>query len=54
LANVGNLARQKWDGLLSPRLLRISYASLNLDLGEAMEWLVGHARNDHGLCARDI
>jgi ATP-dependent Lhr-like helicase len=38
LANVGNLARQKWDGLLSPQLLRISYASLNLDLGEAMEW----------------
>lgn len=39
LANAGNLARQKWDDLLSPRLLRISYASLNLDLDEAMQWL---------------
>lgn len=39
LMNAENLVRQKWDGLLSPRLLRISYASLNLDLGEAVEWL---------------
>lgn len=39
LLNAQNLARQKWDGLLSPRLLRISYASLSLDLGEAVDWL---------------
>lgn len=40
LASVGNLARQKWDWLLSPRLLRVSYASLNLDMDEAMGWLI--------------
>ena len=45
-ADAGNLARQKWDGLLSQRLLRISYASLNLDVGEVMTWLAGHVRND--------
>ncbi len=39
LEKAGNLARQKWDGLLSPRLLRMSYASLNLDAGEAKAWL---------------
>jgi ATP-dependent Lhr-like helicase len=39
LAKVGNLVRQKWDGLLSPRLLRQSYASSNLDLDEALDWL---------------
>ncbi|MEO7398337.1 MAG: DEAD/DEAH box helicase [Ilumatobacteraceae bacterium] len=39
LANAGNLARQKWDWLLSPHLLRVSYASLNLDMDEAMAWL---------------
>lgn len=37
-----NLTRQKWDGLLSPRLLRSSYASLNLDLDEASGWLSRH------------
>jgi ATP-dependent Lhr-like helicase len=37
-----NLTRQKWDGLLSPRLLRSSYASLNLDLDEAAGWLSRH------------
>jgi ATP-dependent Lhr-like helicase len=40
VARAGNLARQKWDGLLSPRLLRTSYASLNLDLDEAVAWLL--------------
>lgn len=39
LSKAGNLARQKWDGLLSPRLLRVSYASLYLETGEAMAWL---------------
>ena len=39
LASTGNLARQKWDWLLSPHLLRVSYASLNLDMDEAMAWL---------------
>lgn len=39
LAKANNLARQKWDGLLSPHLLRQSYASSNLDLDEARSWL---------------
>ncbi len=45
LADVGaaplptNLARQKWDKLLSPHLLRETYASSNLALDEAVEWL---------------
>lgn len=39
LGNVGNLTRQKWDWLLSPYLLRVSYASLNLNMDEGMEWL---------------
>jgi len=39
LANAENLTRQKWDWLLSPALLRNTYASLNLDLHEAAAWL---------------
>ncbi|KAA8921391.1 DEAD/DEAH box helicase [Xanthomonas sontii] len=39
LASAKNLASQKWDHLLSPRLLQVSYASSNLDLDEAMGWL---------------
>jgi ATP-dependent helicase Lhr and Lhr-like helicase len=39
LAKASNLARQKWDGLLSPHLLRQSYASSNLNLDEARAWL---------------
>ena len=39
LANASNLARQKWDWLLSPRLLRESYASSNLNIEEALAWL---------------
>lgn len=39
LAKATNLARQKWDGLLSPHLLRETYASSNLALNEAVEWL---------------
>lgn len=41
LEKASNLARQKWDGLLSARLLRESYASSNLDLSEALTWLRG-------------
>jgi ATP-dependent Lhr-like helicase len=39
LANAANLQRQKWDGLLSPRLLRETYASSNLNVDDAMQWL---------------
>jgi ATP-dependent helicase Lhr and Lhr-like helicase len=39
LAKASNLVRQKWDGLLSPHLLRQSYASSNLDIDEAVAWL---------------
>ena len=39
LAESANLARQKWDGLLSPKLLRQTYASSNLDLEESLGWL---------------
>jgi ATP-dependent Lhr-like helicase len=39
LSEAENLKRQKWDYLLSPALLRATYASLNLDLEEALVWL---------------
>jgi ATP-dependent Lhr-like helicase len=39
LHSANNLVTQKWDGLLPPRLLRRSYASLKLDLEEATAWL---------------
>ncbi|MGH8161173.1 MAG: DEAD/DEAH box helicase [Gammaproteobacteria bacterium] len=39
LAKANNLARQKWDGLLSPHLLRETYVSSNLALDEAVAWL---------------
>ncbi len=39
LAKATNLARQKWDDLLSPHLLRETYASSNLALDEAVAWL---------------
>ncbi len=39
LSDVSNLQREKWDWALSPALLRASYASLNLDLQEAKDWL---------------
>lgn len=39
LAKAGNLVRQKWDELLSPKLLRETYASSNLGLEEAQAWL---------------
>lgn len=38
LADVKNLQREKWDWALPPSLLRKSYASLNLDLEEALNW----------------
>jgi ATP-dependent helicase Lhr and Lhr-like helicase len=38
LSNASNLQRAKWDWALPPTLLRKSYASLYLDLPEAMDW----------------
>lgn len=46
LSKVGNLERQKWDWLLSPQLLRVTYASLNLDLDEALIWLRANYPDD--------
>lgn len=39
LAHAKNLLRAKWDWALPPSLLRTSYASLNLNLDEAIVWL---------------
>ena len=39
LAKATNLAREKWDWLLSPQLLHETYASSNLNISEAFEWL---------------
>jgi len=39
LSNASNLQRAKWDWALPPNLLRKSYASLYLDLPEAMAWV---------------
>lgn len=39
LEGAKNLSRQKWDWLLSPSLLKLSYATLNLDMPEAYGWL---------------
>ena len=39
LAHAENLTREKWDWLLSPHLLRLTYATSSLDLEEAMDWL---------------
>lgn len=44
LHSANNLVTQKWDGLLPPRLLQRSYASLRLDIEEATAWLA-HAFN---------
>lgn len=38
LADVKNLQREKWDWALPDRLLRKAYASLNLNLDEALAW----------------
>jgi ATP-dependent Lhr-like helicase len=43
LAKTTNLARQKWDSLLSPRLLRETYASSNLNIEEAADWVRTHS-----------
>ena len=42
LAQAENLAREKWDYLLSPGLLRITYASSHLDIDEGLGWLAMH------------
>ena len=39
LANTKNLSREQWDWALPDRLLRRAYGSLNLDLGEAIQWI---------------
>jgi len=44
--DASNLAREKWDWTLSPALLRISFASLNLDLPEAIAWIRSNTRNE--------
>jgi ATP-dependent Lhr-like helicase len=41
LADVKNLAREKWDWALPDNLLRKGYASQYLDLPEAAEWVKG-------------
>jgi len=38
LFDVTNLRREKWDWALPDRLLRKSYASLHLNLSEALDW----------------
>ncbi len=40
LADVKNLAREKWDWVLPDALLRRAYASLYLDLDEGLGWIV--------------
>jgi ATP-dependent Lhr-like helicase len=52
LADAKNLLRQKWDWSLSPDLLRMSYASLNLDMETATKWLREQA--DQGLNKRSL
>lgn len=41
LADAKNLQREKWDWALPDWLLRKAYASLYLDLDEAMDWIKG-------------
>jgi ATP-dependent Lhr-like helicase len=43
LADAHNLQREKWDWALPDDLLRRTYASLNLDLAEASDWLRSHS-----------
>ncbi|HMN06818.1 MAG TPA: DEAD/DEAH box helicase [Flavobacteriales bacterium] len=42
LHNAKGLRREKWDWALPDSLMRQSYASLNLDLPAAHEWLIEH------------
>lgn len=41
LANAKNLQREKWDWALPDNLLRKAYASLNLNIEEALAWVRG-------------
>lgn len=50
LADVRNLQREKWDWALPDGLLRKAYASLYLDLEEALSWTRSLA-SDHANCA---
>ena len=45
LATAKNLTIQKWDGLLPPKLLMRSYASLTLDMESALEWIKWRAQS---------
>lgn len=56
LANAKNLQREKWDWALPDDLLRKAYASLNLNVEEAMAWIKSlPASSDDGVAleARD-
>lgn len=48
LSGAQSLMREKWDWLLPPSLLRLSYASLHLDLPEAYQWLRARAARKRG------
>lgn len=47
LTNVRNLQREKWDWALPDTLLRRAYASLYLDLDEALAWAKGLTDNSN-------
>lgn len=47
LANAKNLQREKWDWALPDNLLRKAYASLNLNLEEALAWVRGLQPRSH-------
>ena len=42
LEGARNLEREKWDWALPPELLKKAYASLNLNIDEAQQWVVTH------------
>lgn len=42
LEGAKNLEREKWDWALPPELLKKAYASLNLNIDEAQQWVVTH------------
>lgn len=53
LKDIANLQRQKWDRLLSPHLLSQSYASSNLDLDGALDWLRALTKADGAWAGRE-
>lgn len=42
LEGAKNLEREKWDWALPPELLKKAYASVNLNIGEAQQWVSTH------------